>query len=167
MIRQAVYGIIFNEQRDEILLVQRRDIPVWVFPGGGLDPEETPEEGVKREVREETGYEVDIVRKIAEYLPVNRLTQPTHFFECKIVGGNAKINTEAKAIAFFPLSRLPLLPPPFPGWIQDALSKEPSLLRKKIEGVSYWVLIKLLCMHPILVIRFLLTKLGIRFNAKD
>jgi 8-oxo-dGTP diphosphatase len=167
MEQQAVYGIVFNEERDSVLLVQRRDIPVWVFPGGGLDPQETPEEGVLREVHEETGYQVQIVRKIAEYIPVNRLTQPTHFFECKIIGGQATTNAEAKTIQFFPLSHLPLLPPPFPGWIQDALSHHPGILKKKIEGVSYWILIKLLCQHPVLVVRFLLTKIGIRFNAKD
>ena len=32
--KQAVYGIIFNEARDAVLLIQRRDIPVWVLPEG-------------------------------------------------------------------------------------------------------------------------------------
>ncbi len=36
--RQAVYGIVFNQTRSEVLLIKRMDIPVWVLPGGGLDP---------------------------------------------------------------------------------------------------------------------------------
>ena len=50
---QAIYGILFNEERTEVLLVKRRDLPVWVLPGGGLDAGETPLDGVKREVEEE------------------------------------------------------------------------------------------------------------------
>ena len=66
---ESVYGILFNAARTEVLMVQRRDIPVWVLPGGGLDKGEAPEEGTLREVLEETGYKTAIVRKVAEYLP--------------------------------------------------------------------------------------------------
>lgn len=167
MEKQAVYGILFRENRQEVLLVQRRDLPVWVLPGGGLDPEELPEEGAKREVLEETGYEVEILRKIAIYLPVNRMTQKTHFFECKIIGGSAKINAEARQIQYFPIKKLPSrLPPPFHGWIKDALNPSKEMLIKNTEGVNYLTLLKLLIKHPHLVVRYFLTKLGIRFNAR-
>lgn len=166
MEKQAIYGIVFSKDRNEIVLVQRRDIPVWVLPGGGLDAGETPEEGVIREVEEETGLQVDIVRKIAEYLPVNKMTQKTHFFECHPVGGKLSSNPESKKVMFFPINKLPILPPPFLGWITDALSDHKTVLIKPIEGVTYWILIKLLLMHPFLVVRYFLTKIGIRFNAK-
>lgn len=162
--KQAVYGIVFNEARTEVLLIKRRDIPVWVLPGGGLDEGESPEEGAIREVFEETGYQTTIVRKVAEYLPVNKLTQLSHFFECRILKGSAKTGLETQDVRFFPLDRLPLLPPPYTGWIGDAVADHPLMLRKKIEGVSYWVLLKLLVQHPILVGRYLLTKLGIHIN---
>lgn len=168
MEKQAVYGILWSQDRKKILLVKRRDLPVWVFPGGGLDEGETPEEGVLREVEEETGLKVKILRKIAEYLPVNRMTQKTHFFECTVVKGTPKTSSESKEIAFFGLDQLPKrLPPPFPGWIQDALLGQDSVLIKPIEGVNYLVLVKLALSHPILVARYFLTKIGIRFNEKD
>ena len=44
----------------EILLIKRvkPDRTYWVFPGGGLEEGETIEEGLKREVYEETGLNV-------------------------------------------------------------------------------------------------------------
>lgn len=163
--KQAVSCILFNPDRTAVLLVKRRDIPVWVLPGGGIDPGETPETAAIREIFEESGFHVVISRKVAEYLPVNRLTQLTHFFECVIVSGKATTSTESSDVRFFQLSALPkLLPPPYPGWIEDAVAAYPHVIRKKITGVSYPILIKYLVLHPILVCRFLLTKIGIHIN---
>ena len=39
----------------------------WMFPGGGINKNERPEEAVKREVMEEVGIEVEGLRKIGEY----------------------------------------------------------------------------------------------------
>lgn len=146
-------------------MIKRRDIPVWVLPGGGLERNETPEEAVVREIYEETGLSVQIVRKVAEYLPVNKLTQLTHVFECAVIKGDLQTGTETKDIGFFLLSKLPALPPPYLNWIQDALSDHKLILQKKIEGVSYYILIKFLFLHPILVMRYLLTKIGVHINS--
>lgn len=163
--KTAVAGIIFDDSRTQVLLVQRRDIPVWVLPGGGVDKEESKEAAIQREMEEETGYKVHIARQIAEYEPVNRLTQRTYFFECTIAGGAPRLGDETLGIRFFPIAELPvLLPPPYEKWIMDARAEYGYVLKKKIEGVSYPVLIKLLCQHPILVCRFLLTKVGIHLN---
>lgn len=162
--KQAVCGLVFDEARSEVLLVKRRDIPVWVPPGGGLDPGETPEAGVVREVLEETGYTVRIVRKTAEYLPVNWMTQLTHVFECRLKSGEAKVSSETREVRFFRLDALPPLPPPYEGWIREGAAGHPRLIRKEIEGVTLWVLLKLLIQHPLLTFRYLLTKLGIHIN---
>ena len=43
-------GLIFTNDYKQILLVKRRDVPVWDLPCGGMNEEESPEECVIREV---------------------------------------------------------------------------------------------------------------------
>ena len=59
----AVAAIILRD--DEILLVKRGSEPglgKWSIPGGSLEIGETLEEGLKREVREETGLQIEVGR---------------------------------------------------------------------------------------------------------
>lgn len=164
--KAAVSIVIFSYDRSHVLLIKRRDIPVWVLPGGGIEQLETPEEAALREAKEEVGCNIQITRKIGEYLPVNRLTQLTYSFEAVIVSGAPTVNEESQDIQFYPVDSLPkLMPPPYKGWILDAHANSPAVLQKKIEGCSYFVLIKLILQHPILVGRFLLTKIGIHINS--
>ncbi len=50
----------------KILLVYHEDFKKWVQPGGHIESDEFPEETVKREVYEETGYRVEL---IGEHFP--------------------------------------------------------------------------------------------------
>ncbi len=164
---EAAVCILFSPDRKAVCLIQRRDVPVWVLPGGGIEPGESPEEGALREMEEETGYKVSLVRKIAQYSPANRLSKTTHFFEVQMISGAPTTGKETRNIDFFPLNHLPKhVPPPYPYWIQDAVGNQGKTLYKKVEGTSYWTLLKLLFQHPILVGRFLLTTLGIHINSR-
>ena len=148
-----------------VLLVQRRDVPVWVLPGGGIEPDETPEHAAAREILEETGFTVKVDRLVGSYTPINRLAKRTHLYECSILDGYASITNETKGVQFFPLNALPkLIPPPFREWIFDALEARPPL-EKKLTSVTYWTLFKNLIFHPVLVIRFLLARLGLSINT--
>ena len=63
--RIGVFAIV--EREGCYLLAHRRDIDWWNLPGGGLEYNETVEEGLLREVREEVGVSVEIVRLVGVY----------------------------------------------------------------------------------------------------
>ena len=50
---------ILKESR--FLLIFHKKLRKWLPPGGHLDPNETPAEGARREVLEETGLEIEII----------------------------------------------------------------------------------------------------------
>ncbi|HEX5086729.1 MAG TPA: NUDIX domain-containing protein [Nocardioides sp.] len=58
--RLAAYAVVVDDQ-DRLLLALWNELaePLWTLPGGGVELDETIEEGVVREVREETGYDVE------------------------------------------------------------------------------------------------------------
>lgn len=62
-------SLIINKN-DEILMVQRAKEPLlgyWCLPGGFLEYEETPENGLKREAKEELGIKVILEKLIGVY----------------------------------------------------------------------------------------------------
>jgi ADP-ribose pyrophosphatase YjhB (NUDIX family) len=67
----GVSGLIVRDGR--VLLVRRGKEPFkghWSLPGGGVAPGETLREAVKREMREETGLEVDVGDRAGQAGPV-------------------------------------------------------------------------------------------------
>ena len=161
---KSVAGILFSPDRAAVLLIQRRDVPVWVLPGGGIDPGELPPDAIVREILEETGFTVKAQRLVGDYIPINRLAKRTHLYECAIVSGEAQLSPETRGIRFFSLATLPPLPPPYREWIDDAVQQKPPIQRELIS-VNYFTLLKHLILHPILVIRFILARLGWTINS--
>jgi len=53
-------GIVLNE-KNEVLLVKHKKLGVWIYPGGHIEENETPDECVIREILEETKLEAEIV----------------------------------------------------------------------------------------------------------
>ncbi|CAI9391530.1 MULTISPECIES: NUDIX hydrolase [Bacillaceae] len=60
------FTIVLNE-KGQILLTKRKDFPIWDLPGGRWEKGETLEDCAIRETEEETGYNIQIKRKIGEY----------------------------------------------------------------------------------------------------
>ncbi len=63
-------GVIYKREGSEILVllvkVERKGGDVWVLPKGLVEKEESPEETAKRESKEETGVEGELVGKIGD-----------------------------------------------------------------------------------------------------
>uniref|UniRef100_A0AAU2VUW1 NUDIX domain-containing protein n=1 Tax=Streptomyces sp. NBC_00008 TaxID=2903610 RepID=A0AAU2VUW1_9ACTN len=57
----SVAGVVVRED-GRVLVIRRADNGAWEAPGGVLELDERPEDGVCREVLEETGVKVDPVR---------------------------------------------------------------------------------------------------------
>jgi 8-oxo-dGTP diphosphatase len=76
--------IIIQEDQIALLERHRQGEHYFVFPGGGIDPGETPEQAAVREAREETGLEVVLDRLVAE---VNFRGNRQYFYLAHPVGG--------------------------------------------------------------------------------
>ena len=105
----AASAVVVNKE-GKILLHRRSDSNTWSLPGGAMEIGESISETVKREVKEETGLDVE-----PEYL-IGIYSNPEHViaysngevrqefsicFSCKIVGGSLKVSEESFELAFF------------------------------------------------------------------
>ena len=64
-VRLSVSAVVYRpESEREILLMKRSDNALWGLPGGYVEPGESVEVATEREVREETGYEIDVGRLV-------------------------------------------------------------------------------------------------------
>ena len=65
-------GCIFNE-KGEVLLQRRGDSNKWGFPGGAVEIGETPQQAAVREVKEETGLDVEIEKLLGVYTDLDMI----------------------------------------------------------------------------------------------
>jgi ADP-ribose pyrophosphatase YjhB (NUDIX family) len=116
VIRPGVAAVIFEEGR--VLLQRRDDNRQWGLPGGAVEPGESVHVAIVREVREETGLEVEPLRLIGVYSdPANHqvITYPDgnviHYvssvFECAVRGGILTCGEESLELEYFPPDGLP------------------------------------------------------------
>lgn len=107
MITIGVFASIFNEA-GEVLCVRRNYAPYgWTTPGGRLEDDESPEDGVVREVLEETGYHVSIERLVGIYSAPYK-SDLVISFVCSIIGRDPWLpNDEIAEVGFFSMDALP------------------------------------------------------------
>jgi ADP-ribose pyrophosphatase YjhB (NUDIX family) len=91
----SVAGVVIDE-RGRALLIQRRDNGHWEAPGGILERDEDVLTGLRREVREETGLEVEPIALTGVYKNMARSIVAL-VFRCEAVGGRLEESGEAQA----------------------------------------------------------------------
>lgn len=96
--RTAIRGVIMDNNRLLMVSNNKGDIK---FPGGGVDPEEIHSDTVKREVKEETGYELAsvgqelgrIIERRRDLFEENTVFEMTsHYYLCALTG---EVHTQA------------------------------------------------------------------------
>ncbi|MCK5832742.1 NUDIX hydrolase [bacterium] len=108
----CVGGLVIKDGK--ILLVKRAIDPFigyWDIPGGFLEESEHPENGVVREVFEETGFIVVPEELIGFYMDTysgeGSCTTLNIYFICSIKDGKPKLSAENDEIEWFDLEELP------------------------------------------------------------
>ncbi|WP_282692929.1 NUDIX domain-containing protein [Streptomyces sp. CC208A] len=102
-----------------VLLQRRRDNDLWALPGGAMDMDDSLPGAAVREVREETGLDVEITGLVGTY------TDPRHViaysdgevrrqfnvcFTARVVGGTLAISDESTELRFVAPGELDPLP---------------------------------------------------------
>jgi ADP-ribose pyrophosphatase YjhB (NUDIX family) len=108
-------AVLDDEQR--ILLVQEASTGEWTLPGGWADLNVSPAENAVKEVREESGIEVEVVKLMAlwDKDKQGHPRQPEHVYKlvflCRMTGGKLTTSLETSGADFFRVEDLPTLCP--------------------------------------------------------
>jgi 8-oxo-dGTP diphosphatase len=99
-------GAVILNQKGEVLLLDHllRPGSGWGVPGGFINPSEQLEEAVRREVREETGLEIENV-KLIRVRTIYRHIEA--IFLADGIGEPQVRSFEIKAVKWFPVDQIP------------------------------------------------------------
>jgi 8-oxo-dGTP diphosphatase len=131
----SVAGVVVDEA-GRVLVVRRRDNGHWEAPGGILERDETFEEGVIREVQEETGLIVEVEHLSGAYKNMDRSIVAL-VYRCRPGQGHAHETAEASAVRWINPAEVPtLMAPAYAVRVLDALSGGPA--SRAHDGENLW-----------------------------
>lgn len=111
-----VRGFVVKD--DKILLVREIQDGFWTLPGGWCETTLSPSENVIKEFKEESGFDVKVIRLLAlwDKLKHDHPPQWPHaykiYFHCEITGGEASVSSETSGVEWFAIDKLPTLSTP-------------------------------------------------------
>jgi 8-oxo-dGTP pyrophosphatase MutT (NUDIX family) len=114
-LRLGCSAVIFDAARQKVLLTRRADNGQWCLPSGGVEPGESVAEACAREVWEETGLRVRIVRLTGVYSNPHRLViypdgNKAHIvalnFEAEILSGEPGLSDETTDWKYFSFAEM-------------------------------------------------------------
>jgi mutator protein MutT len=130
----SVAGIVVNDE-GHVLVIRRRDNNHWEPPGGILELDETFEEGVRREVHEETGVWVTVERLTGVYKNMTRGIVAL-VFRCVPKSGNVTTTDESRDVRWMDVDDVrEAMSPAYAVRVMDALVNEPAYARAH-DGVN-------------------------------
>ena len=134
--RVLVQGVVTGDAG--VLLVLRRELRGWELPGGRAEPGEDERAALVRELREETGLEVEVGGRVGEYRRRGFAAHRAIVYRCRARGGALRPSADTPAVAWYPPSALPhTLFPWFRGPLLDALGPGPfPIVREEHLGLA-------------------------------
>lgn len=116
------------EKDGKYLLVQEkqpRAYGLWNFPAGRVDVGDTIEQTAIKEAREESGYDIELIRKIDIYQD-SATEPPQHAFEARIISGDLKFpQDEILDARWFTFEEIKSMENSLRGsWIIEAISSQ-------------------------------------------
>jgi 8-oxo-dGTP diphosphatase len=131
----SVAGVVVDKA-GRVLVVRRRDNGRWEAPGGILERDETFEEGVIREVQEETGLTVEVEHLSGAYKNMDRSIVAL-VYRCRPAHGQAHETSESSAVRWVDPSEVStLMAPAYAVRVLDALTGEPA--SRAHDGENLW-----------------------------
>jgi 8-oxo-dGTP diphosphatase len=97
----SVAGVIVDDH-ERVLVIKRRDNGHWEPPGGVLELDESIEGGLRREVFEETGINIEVVGLSGAYKNMTRGIVALVFL-CKPLSGESTLSSEAAEVRWLPV----------------------------------------------------------------
>ncbi|WP_026452811.1 NUDIX hydrolase [Saccharomonospora iraqiensis] len=120
----SVAGVVVDAH-DRVLAIQRQDNGHWEAPGGILEPDEPFEHGVRREVEEETGLNVEVGPLTGVYKNVSRGIVAL-VFRCTPTHGEPHPTAEAHDVRWLTQDEVrELMSPAFAVRVLDAFGPGP------------------------------------------
>ncbi|MEV8226033.1 NUDIX domain-containing protein [Streptomyces sp. NPDC079167] len=110
---------VVTDEEGRILVQRRADSGLWALPGGGMEMSDSLPGTAVREVKEETGLDVEITHLVGTY------TDPKHViaysdgevrrqfnvcFRARVVGGTLAMSDESTELRFVEPTEIPALP---------------------------------------------------------